>query len=85
VSRGKIFVVYDRNGTIKATSATFSPDARVAGAPGRNVLELDDPGLEQAEMTRYLQDLHTNHCVDITGAPRIVRKTQGESGHVQRP
>lgn len=74
MSREKVFIVYDSKGNIKATGVPQSAKMRIAGAPGRAVLEIDHPGLERGEITSYLQDLHRNYRIDTQAEPRLVRK-----------
>ena len=71
---GKLFVVHDELGRIKATAVSTNESAAVRAPHGLRVHVTDHPNLDRKEMGRYLVDLHLNHVVELLAAPRIVAK-----------
>jgi hypothetical protein len=73
VVKGKIFVVYDEFGEIRATAASAHLEAAVRATRGHHVHEVEHPGNEGAELKRHLLDLHRQHRVDLKER-KLVRK-----------
>lgn len=73
-SKGKIFVFYDDFGVIRATAASAHPNTSVVARSRHQVHEVDHPGTNGDELMRHLAELHSEHKMDLSDEPRIVRK-----------
>jgi hypothetical protein len=74
----KVFVIFDNQGRIKGTAATQLDNVAVGTPQQLRVHTVPRAEIDEADLPRYLADLHANHRVDILGEPRIVRKRNGK-------
>lgn len=71
---GKVFVVYDDSGAIRATAASAHPQAQVAAKGGEHVYEMELPAMVGDALKGHLLDLHLKHRVELGDPPTVVRK-----------
>jgi hypothetical protein len=75
MSNAKVFVLYDDQGRIRATAVPAHPQMSVKPLQGLRVHAIEHPGLERAEMSKYLNELHSSYRVDVIGSElRVVRR-----------
>ena len=70
---GKIFVIYDDTGAIKATAATSHEHAAIKSTSGHSVHAIDHPGLSGEELKSFLVELHRRNRIARGSEPRLVR------------
>ena len=74
MTRGRLFVIYDEFGVIRATAATPRPEASVGVRSRHRVHEVDHPGTCGKALMRHLVELHRAHQIDLKGRPKLVRR-----------
>jgi hypothetical protein len=69
---GKIHVIFDDRGRIRATAVSAHEQSDVRPGFGMHVHTIDHPGLEREKMTQFLIDLHRKHRVDRSTEKQLV-------------
>jgi hypothetical protein len=70
----KILVVFDEKGKIIGTVIPKHDQIKIRSAEGTAVHVIEKPELDTEAARKYLQDLHQNFRMEVSGEPRLVPK-----------
>jgi hypothetical protein len=74
----KVFIIHDDAGRIRGTLAVSSKTPNVGMKPvgGLRVFVTEAAEMDDAELQRFIHDLHNNHQVNMTVSEPLVVRTK---------